>query len=58
MLMDISSEMIHSLLPLFDFRVVFWVAVVPGVLAVILLFFGIQEPQHNVDKIRNNPIDP
>ena len=27
-----------------DFRAVFWVAVVPGVLAVLLLFFGLHEP--------------
>jgi MFS family permease len=29
-----------------DFRAVFWVAVVPGLMAVALLFFGIQEPAH------------
>lgn len=29
-----------------DFRSVFWVAVVPGFLAVGLLWFGIQEPEH------------
>jgi len=40
-----------------DFRAVFWVAVIPGLLAVALLFFGIQEPaQHTGDK-RSNPID-
>ena len=28
-----------------DFRAVFWVAIVPGVLAVALLVFGVQEPE-------------
>ena len=28
-----------------DFRAVFWVAVIPGLLAVVLLVFGIREPQ-------------
>jgi MFS family permease len=28
-----------------DFRAVFWVAVIPGVLAVALLLFGVREPQ-------------
>jgi MFS family permease len=45
-----------------DYRAVFWVAVVPGVLAVALLVFGVQEPQgsegnegHSGAK-RKNPI--
>ena len=39
-----------------DLRAVFWVAVIPGVLAVILLLFGVREPaQHPRDK-RTNPI--
>jgi len=29
-----------------DFRAVFWVAVIPGMLAVALLFFGLREPEH------------
>lgn len=39
-----------------DFRAVFWVAVAPGILAVALLLFGIQEPNRHIDKIRANPI--
>jgi len=39
-----------------DFRAVFWVAVIPGVLAVVLLLFGIREPDHLPRKKRNNPI--
>jgi MFS family permease len=39
-----------------DFRSVFWVAVIPGVLAVILLFFGIQEPERSNSDKRINPI--
>ena len=30
-----------------DFRAVFWVAVIPGLMAVALLFFGIREPEHH-----------
>ncbi len=38
------------------FRAVFWVAVIPGLMAVALLFFGVQEPErHQVEK-RTHPI--
>jgi MFS family permease len=39
-----------------DFRAVFWVAVIPGVLAVLLLFFGIQEPERQRPARTLNPI--
>ena len=39
-----------------DFRAVFWVALVPGMLAVALLVFGVREPERHVDEKRNNPI--
>lgn len=39
-----------------DFRAVFWVAVVPGLLAVALLLFGVQEPARHVGEKRINPI--
>jgi MFS family permease len=39
-----------------DFRAVFWVAVVPGVLAVVLLLFGVQEPERKSSARRVNPI--
>ncbi|MDD5632626.1 MAG: MFS transporter [Methylococcales bacterium] len=39
-----------------DFRAVFWVAVIPGMLAVTLLFFGIQEPERSHSEERINPI--
>ncbi len=39
-----------------DFRAVFWVAVVPGLMAVGLLLFGIQEPEHRPGSKGNNPI--
>jgi len=39
-----------------DFRAVFWVAVIPGMLAVALLAFGIQEPERHVGERRTNPI--
>ena len=39
-----------------DFRSVFWVAVIPGLLAVLLLFFGVKEPQREQAPIRTNPI--
>lgn len=39
-----------------DFRAVFWVAVIPGLLAVILLLFGLREPEHHTNERRTNPI--
>ena len=39
-----------------DFRAVFWVAVIPGVMAVALLFFGLREPQPQQSGKRSNPI--
>jgi MFS family permease len=39
-----------------DFRTIFWIAVIPGVLAVVLLFFGLQEPKTPVEHKRTNPI--
>ncbi len=42
-----------------DFRAVFWVAVVPGVLAVVLLVFGVHEPVRPAGQTvakRTNPV--
>jgi MFS family permease len=39
-----------------NFREVFWIAVIPGFLAVALLLFGVQEPEHHLDGKRGNPI--
>lgn len=39
-----------------DFRAVFWVAVIPGVLAVALLFFGVREPARHPHEKPINPI--
>jgi len=39
-----------------DFRAVFWVAVIPGMLAVVLLFFGVHEPPNHVGAKRSNPV--
>jgi MFS family permease len=39
-----------------DFRAVFWVATVPAFLAVVLLFFGVQEPERRSDGKPVNPI--
>ena len=39
-----------------DFRAVFWVAVIPGLMAVALLFFGLHEPEHQQTEKRTNPI--
>ena len=39
-----------------DFRAVFWVAVVPGVMAVALLLFGVREPERQEGQRRTNPI--
>lgn len=39
-----------------DFRAVFWVAVIPGVLSVIVLVAGVREPATPVGERRMNPI--
>ena len=39
-----------------DFRAVFWVAVVPGLMAVALLVFGVREPVRRQTETRTNPI--
>ena len=39
-----------------DFRAVFWVAVIPGLAAVVLLIVGVREPEHHGDGKRTNPI--
>jgi sugar phosphate permease len=39
-----------------DFRAVFWVAIVPGFLAVALLLFGVQEPEKDRTARPVNPI--
>jgi MFS family permease len=39
-----------------DFRTVFWVAVIPGLMAVALLFFGVREPEQHKTTKRTNPI--
>ena len=39
-----------------DFRAVFWVAVIPGLLAVALLWAGIREPERPLPERRGNPI--
>ena len=39
-----------------DFRAVFWVAVIPGLMAAALLLFGVQEPAPRQAGRRTNPI--
>lgn len=39
-----------------DFRAVFWVAVIPGFLAVLLLIFGVAEPESTTGSKRTNPL--
>ena len=39
-----------------DFRAVFWVAVIPGFLAVALLVLGVKEPERAPSAVRINPI--
>ncbi len=39
-----------------DFRAVFWIALIPGFLAVALLYFGLKEPKTPVEHKRTNPI--
>jgi hypothetical protein len=35
-----------------DFRTIFWIAVIPGLLAVALLYFGLHEPKTPVEHKR------
>lgn len=39
-----------------DFRAVFWVAVIPGLLAVAVLLFGVREPERHQGEKKVNPI--
>ncbi len=39
-----------------DFRAIFWVAVIPAVLAVLLLVIGVKEPAINLTQVGENPI--
>ena len=39
-----------------DFRAVFWVAVIPGLLAVAVLVFGVHEPDRPAQTVRRNPV--
>jgi MFS family permease len=39
-----------------DFRAIFWVAMVPGFMAVALLLFGVQEPAPALQLARSNPV--
>jgi len=39
-----------------DFRAIFWVAVIPGLMAVALLLFGVREPEQHAASRRSNPI--
>lgn len=39
-----------------DFRAVFWVAVIPGLMAVALLLWGVREPERAAGAARTNPI--
>ncbi|MFZ1547311.1 MAG: MFS transporter [Candidatus Nitrotoga sp.] len=39
-----------------DFRAVFWVAVIPGLLAVAVLMFGVREPERHQGEKKVNPI--
>jgi len=39
-----------------NFRLVFWVAVIPGLIAVALLIFGVKEPEHYATAKRINPL--
>ena len=40
-----------------DYRLIFWVAVIPGVLAVLLLGMGVKEPRHAAASKGVNPIN-
>ena len=40
-----------------DFRAMFWVAVIPGLLSVLLLMVGVTEPERHANAPRTNPIN-
>lgn len=40
-----------------DFRAIFWVSVIPGLMAVALLLFGVHEPKNPEPVKRSNPIN-
>ena len=39
-----------------DFRAVFWVAIIPAALSVVVLALGVREPEHPRPPVRTNPI--
>jgi len=39
-----------------DFRAIFWLSVIPGLMAVALLLFGVREPQNHEPVKRSNPL--
>lgn len=39
-----------------DFQSIFWIAVIPGALAIVLLYFGLDEPKSPVINKRTNPL--
>ncbi len=39
-----------------DYRAVFWVAVIPGLMSVVLLLIGVQEPRQTGNQPRVNPL--
>ncbi len=39
-----------------NFRLVFWLALVPGILAVALLALSVREPNSSVNRMQNNPL--
>jgi hypothetical protein len=39
-----------------DFQSIFWVAVIPGTLAIALLYFGLDEPKTPITNKRTNPL--
>ncbi len=39
-----------------DFRAVFWVALVPGLLSVLVLLLGVREPRVEHTQVRGNPV--
>ena len=40
-----------------NFRLVFWLAVIPGMIAVMFLIFGVKEPRQQQNQQRVNPLN-
>src|SRR2546423_1857062 len=66
LLMDLSSEIYHALLPAFvaiglmwwfasDIRAVYWVAVIPAACSFLLSWLALREPERHLAPLKRSP---